>query len=122
MAKDFKLTDPGHDLEIGSNFDFELVEEGDFTKQNLKIILLFFLGEFFLDTTVGIPYFTEILIKNPNIADVDSIFIAAILTGDSVNSLKRYEATFDISTRIYTIVFTVNTTFGLITQTIPIEV
>jgi hypothetical protein len=61
---DFKLTDNG-DLDM-SGTDLLFVTDINQLAQNLKIRLQTFLEEWFLDQTIGLPYFQEIFVKNPN--------------------------------------------------------
>lgn len=46
----------------------------------LRNRLLLFKGEWFRDTRVGLPYFEQILVKNPNIALLENIFRQAIVS------------------------------------------
>lgn len=62
--KDFKLTENG-DLDM-SGIDLQFVDGINQLAQNLKIRLQTFLTEWFLDLTIGMPYFQEIFIKNPS--------------------------------------------------------
>ena len=74
-------------------------------EQNLRIRLRFFLGEFFLDVRQGIPYFREILIKNPNILLVQSIFRQAILSTTGVSAVNSLTTDLDASTRTLSLTF-----------------
>lgn len=58
--------------------------------QKLTNRFLFFLGEWFLDTTQGLPYFQQIAVKNPNLRVLKQIFTKVILSTPpivSINSL-----------------------------------
>jgi len=91
-------------------FDLYLSDTNrDYYEQKIMIELRFFRGEWFLDTTKGIPYFQEIFIKGVNQADVDSIFKAAILSVSGISSLLSYESEKIIGTREYQISFVVKT-------------
>jgi len=111
-VKDLKIGVTTNDLEF-TNFDLSFVEEVDYVVQKLKIRLQFFLGEWFLDTSVGTPYFQEIFIKNPDVAAIESIFRAIILETNEVNELLSFVSDYDNSLRKFSLVFSVNTTFGL---------
>ena len=58
--------------------------------QRLTVRFKFFLGEWFLDTRQGIPYFRDILVKNPNISLVQSIFRRATLLTPGVLAIRRF--------------------------------
>jgi hypothetical protein len=57
----------------------------DAKAQQARIRLQTFQGEFFLDSTLGIPYFGNILVKNPNILYIQSIFTDALTALGLVN-------------------------------------
>jgi hypothetical protein len=61
---DFKLT-ADNDLDMSGN-DMLFVSDMDQLAQNLKIRLQTFFEEWYLDQTIGLPYFQEIFAKNPN--------------------------------------------------------
>jgi hypothetical protein len=71
--------------------------------QHLTLRLSFFLGEWFLDPSEGIPYQTEIFVKNPNLSRITSIYRKVILGTPGVSSLNRFEMSFDAATRELTI-------------------
>jgi hypothetical protein len=58
-----------------------------------------------LDTRVGIPYYTQIWVKNPNLGAVQATYRRAIVTTPGVDSLERLDASFDRQTREYTLSF-----------------
>lgn len=69
---DVELTE-GHDLLIVDGDINLLNSEAKVAKQTLKINLLFYQGEWFLDNTYGVPYFQEILGKLTSPTLVDNI-------------------------------------------------
>jgi len=110
---DIALDKTTHDI-IVSNNDFLVVKDVDKVGQKLKQRLLFYQGEWFLDTTVGIPYFQEVFVKNPNIPDIESIFKVEIVETEDVNQLLAFDSTFANDVRDYNITFTVDTPFGTV--------
>jgi hypothetical protein len=100
-----------HDLSI-ENFDLELRQDIDRVRHSLKIRLWFFKAEWFLDTTYGVPFYEDILVKNPNVPNIDNIIKATILDTADVNAILAYTSNFDNATRKLTVTFTVDTTFG----------
>lgn len=113
---DLKLDSQTHDLVV-ENFDLQFVTGIDHVVQNLKINLLFFQGEWFLDTLKGVPFYTDIFVKNPDLTVVDNILKATILEVDNVNELLSYDSDYDNSIRKYTVTFQVDTDFGTVTLT-----
>lgn len=94
---DLKLGVDG-DLEI-KNSDLQLTTSDDAVRQHLQQRLRTFLGEWFLDLDVGVPYFQDILVKNPNINQIDGILKTKILTMPGVVELLSFTMDFDQSAR-----------------------
>lgn len=103
MSIDFKLDEVG-DIEF-SDFDFQLVDEDSALSQRLLIKLRTYRGEWFLDTTFGIPYHQDILGKGVNIKLIESIFKAAILADSEVKSLLEITLDYNEITRSLTLAF-----------------
>lgn len=63
--------------------DIILVDGPEAVAQNLRVRFQFFRSEWFLDTRLGVPYFTDILVKNPDPRRLDFIFrqVVAKTTG-----------------------------------------
>ena len=53
-----------------------------------------FLGEYFLDISVGVPWYRDILKKNPLFAMVSSVLKTVILDTPGVTSLISFEFTY----------------------------
>lgn len=60
------------------------------TQQQLRADLQEFFGEWFLDTTRGVPYFEEVFVKLPNPSRVDAIFKNFILKSAGVLELLSF--------------------------------
>lgn len=88
-----------------STDDLVFVTGADAVAQHLKIRLRLIQGEWFLDTRVGIPYYSQIWVKNPNIGAIQTVFRQAIVTTPGVESLERLDSDFNASTREYTLTF-----------------
>lgn len=87
----------------------------DAIAQDVTIRLRFFLGEWFLDTRVGVPYFQEILVKNPNIPRVTQLLRQVVQETPGVTSVDRFDFSFDAATRKASVAFTASTTAGQLT-------
>lgn len=57
-----------------TNGQLTLVDGNDAVRQHLINRLRIFLGEWFLDRRIGIPFFRDILVKNPDRPAIRSIF------------------------------------------------
>lgn len=71
--------------------DLELTSGIDAKIQHLRQRLRTFLGEWFLDLRVGVAYFQQILIKNPNPAVVDSILKKEIINTPGILQLTFFD-------------------------------
>lgn len=100
---DLKLAADG-DLEI-KNGDLLLTSGDEAVRQHLQQRLRTFLGEWFLDLDVGVPYFQDILVKNPNVNQVDGILKQTILTTPGVVELVSFSMSFDSTARTLAVEF-----------------
>jgi hypothetical protein len=71
--------------------------------QRLKVKLLWFQGEWFLDETYGMPYYQEIFVSGFNKEVIDDIFRLAISTEKGVTKLIKYSSTFTPTTRTFAV-------------------
>ena len=93
-------------------------ERVDVVAQRLKIRLLTFLGEWFLNTNYGVPYWQRILGFKQKKEAVDLIFQQKILEESGVKELTFFNST--LTNRQYTLSFRVKVTSGAETSTITI--
>ena len=99
------------DLTI-TNGDLVILEGLDAIRQHVDVRLKFLLGENFLDTREGIPYFERVLGKITSLTAVSEIFRSAILNTPGVINLNNFRFDFDGVTRKLFIDFTAQTTEG----------
>jgi hypothetical protein len=121
MSRDLLLDTGTHDLEI-AGYDLSLVGGVDYIVQKLKIRLLFFAREWYLDTREGVPYYSDVLVKNPNVPNIDTILKTVILETPGVTELTAYQSVYDNALRKLTVTFQCRTDFGetgVISETIP---
>lgn len=89
---DLELDLSSHDLVI-ENGDLKLLnKEERVAQQTLKINLLFFRGEWFLNVEYGVPYFQSIFKKTANKSLVDSIIRGVILKSYNIASINTFES------------------------------
>lgn len=95
MSVDIALNHDTHDLPplIG------LIDGQARIRQQVEILLLTFKGEWFLDTTFGIPYFEYILIKGPRRAQVEAILRSEIRQVPGVLRIPAIDIKIDNHTR-----------------------
>jgi len=107
------LLDDKHDLDT-SNLGLAIVRGAERVKQNIKIKLKLWTGEWFLDTEAGTPYLEDVLGKRVSLAGALAAIRASILEVDSVNGISNFSYAFDRKTRVLNYTFEASTPFGLI--------
>lgn len=108
---DLLLNPSTGDLEISTG-SIQTVESTNEIAQQLRIRLRFFLGEWFLDTRLGVPYFQSILGKKLRGNLIEAYFRKTILTTPGVTTLANFRQSFDGASRQLSVTFTVTTTLG----------
>lgn len=113
----FKL-DANGDIEVDSNGKMLLLSTyQELVKQRLQIKLRTFKGEWWLDTSFGIPYRDTgdgraIIGKGYSKTDIDALYIAAIKSDEDVLSIKTFSSTYNPVTRLYDLNFEVKVRNG----------
>lgn len=92
----------------------------DVVAQRLKITLYTFLGEWFLDTSIGVPYFQQIFGKVRSKSTIDLIFQRIIANDPDVIEILSFESDLAASTRGYTMTFQVRVRDN--TSSLPITI
>lgn len=129
MSFDLALNRLTHDMEFhisedstGSKFRFWFIDGTDKIAQQIKINLLSFLGEWFLDLRYGVPYLEEILVKNPRMASVETIFRNHISSVPDVIRVTNLGLSWNRQLRILGVEFTCETNLGPIKESIKLEI
>ena len=78
--------------------------------QRIDCMLRTFRGEWWLDPTIGVPYFEEILKKNPDMSVVRQAFASVILSVPGVQEITRLDVKFLRPTRALRVDFEVKGT------------
>lgn len=97
------------------------INGADKVAQQIKINLLTFLGEWFLDETWGVPYLEEILIKNPRMGSVETILRDHINSVPHVIRITLLDLGWDRMRRTLSVIFEANTDYGPIKETVKLE-
>ena len=112
MPKNFYLDPITKDLVI-QDFNLRLTATTtEWLSQKIENRLKTFYGEWFADATIGIKYFRDILKKQPNLDQVNTIFRNAIINTEGVQSIDEFNVDFNSSTRTYQIDFVVTAEDG----------
>lgn len=112
---DFALNAKTHDLIIADG-DLIAIDNAERVAQQIKIQLLTWLGEWFLDITHGVPYLDYILVKNPNIELARSIFKEQIMKVDDVDDVTSLEIYYNTTERTMAVEYEASTSYGLVTR------
>lgn len=94
-----------------TNGRIQRVSEGAQVLQNVRCRLLTYLGEWFLNTQVGVPYFQEIFTKPANLARAESVIKRTILRTTGVEQIISFQLNFNRTTRRLSVEFEAATTF-----------
>jgi len=108
-AIDLLLGDGG-DLAIDGG-DLALTSGPAGTKQAIGIRLRFYREEWFADLDAGIPYYQEILVKNPSLAAARETYRRALLSAPGVTSIESLDLNFDTASRELEVDWRVNTSY-----------
>jgi hypothetical protein len=107
------VLDDNLDLKI-TNGRISMTTGADAIRQHLRTKLGLFLGEWFLDTTIGVPWFRDVLVKNPNIVVIQDMLKDQILSTQGVIEITRFDFDYQSANRFLRVDFTVLTTEGFI--------
>ena len=105
--------DANGDWDITNN-QLQLVTGQDEIAQKISNRLKLFLGEWFLDVRLGVPWFSKILKKNPNPSEIEAILIQQIIETTGVVTLNSIELSLDNATRKLRVEFEAQTTDGIL--------
>lgn len=111
---DLLLDDNGVVLRNG-DWAFAIDREG--IQQRIGQTLRTIAGEWFLDLDYGLPYFEQILVKNPNLPSVQDTFRRALLSVKGVSSVERLTLSLDTTSRALAVSWVVLTDLGLLVGT-----
>lgn len=98
---DLKLTEAG-DLEIGENGDISLTQS---VRQKVTIRLRWLFGEWRFAPKNGVPYFKEIMVKNPDLPRVRQIIREEIMDVEGMTDVRNLEIRVNSQRRVAAIVF-----------------
>jgi hypothetical protein len=108
----------GNELDL-SGGQLQLVGGAAWVRQAIETSLSLVKGEWFIDPTVGMPYFDQVLVKNPNLSLVRSVFKKAILAVPHVTGLPTLDLAFHRAARQLSLSFVATTDLGLVSGSWP---
>ncbi|SEU36129.1 hypothetical protein SAMN03159335_05380 [Burkholderia cepacia] len=110
----YRKLDADGDFVFGGSANDFLVNSPDAVAQAVITRLRLHRGEWFLDTTAGMPWDTDVLGKYTS-GKYDAAIRTCILGTQGVTELTSYSSTADPETRVLTVTATINTIYGTTT-------
>lgn len=110
---DLALATATKDLDF-ANGDLYLLEGNDAIAQHVEQRFKTFLAEWFLDETVGVPYFDYIFQKNPNPVVVDAVLKQTALLSPGLVEILTWNLTLDPAARELSLDFQARSEEGFI--------
>lgn len=104
--------DANGDLDTSTG-DLRLLGDQDAVVQDIDTRLGFFRGEWFLDLDEGVPYYEEILVKNPRLNVVRAILTEAMLGSPLVTEVNDLTLDYDAASRTLDVTATLVLNFSL---------
>lgn len=108
-VRDFKSDADGE--WVAESGDFATVSDGDAVPQGIRIRVGMFLGECYLDESIGVDYIDSVFVKNPDPLLIRSLFERAILDTPDVTNVVGAQLVKGAN-RAYSIAYTASTVYG----------
>ena len=106
---DLKLDYTTWGCTVSEGMILEVTDAADEMRQRCAIAIKTHLGEYFLDTSRGLPWTSEILVKAPDLAQITSRARAYLMTIEGVTGVKTLTIALDSASRVMT--WTLNVEF-----------
>lgn len=94
--------------------NLQLVSDSAAIQQAVSCALRTFLGEWFLDSTAGVPYFQAVLVKTPNPQLLRTVFIDAIEAVPGIVQVVQLDLQYVAATRSLTVSWRAQANSGLL--------
>jgi hypothetical protein len=117
----YRRLDNNGDFSFGHGAQDYLVDSPAAVAQAIKTTLALYQGEWFLDTTVGIPYITDVLGYGTQ-GLYDTLIQSTVASVQGVDSIISYTSSLDHFTRVLTVTMEVKTIFGSTMVTTAIDI
>lgn len=109
------------DGDLGFNENYDIVLNNN-VSQTICIRLLWFLGEWRWDDEMGLPYFEDLFVKEPDIQYFEELITEEIFNIDEVIEVEHVEILVDSKTRTASIFFVAITDLETIKEEVKIEI
>lgn len=108
------LLNAAHDVHLTPAGDLMLVSGAQRIAQQIKVTLLAFLGEWFLDVSFGVPYLEQITVKNPRLSVVQTVLRSKVAAVPGVERVREVRLNFDRQRRTLAVTVKADTSEGLV--------
>lgn len=109
--------DSNEDMHLDSNYQLAVTETFEaLVAARIRARLRTVLGEHFLNRELGVPYFEEVLVKNPDTNRVNNLLISEMVAVPGVQKVLEFDSTFDRASRVFNIRFKVLVTTGAVVE------
>lgn len=115
-AWDVALDPTTNDLVFDAAGDLVLVDGADLAQQSVRLVLLTHQGEWWADTTLGVDWAGEVLVKDPRLDVIRALIADQILSVPGVRAVGEIGIDIDATTRAATITITATATTGELLQ------
>ena len=112
MAKDLALDQSTWDIYLDETNDWVWVEGAAEVAQRVAVALKAHEGEWLFDTDAGLPYRSEIMVRNPDIPRLTGLIRALIVSVDGVDSIRQLRLDYAGSARTLAVTGSITTIFG----------
>lgn len=113
------LLDKDGDLGFNENYDIVL---NNSVSQKIRICLLWFLGEWRWDDEMGLPYFEDLFIKEPDIQYFEELITEEIFNVDEITEVESVEILVNSKTRTASIFFVAITDLETIREEVELKI
>jgi hypothetical protein len=102
-----------HDLYLDDNFQIAFFSSTkQRVEQKIRCRLQTVKGELYQNPEIGVAYFSDVMVKNPNLVTLKHLFSKAISEVDEVASVDSVIVTFNSASRTCRVEFSVTATDG----------
>ncbi|AKQ55186.1 hypothetical protein ACLQ8Z_05980 [Bordetella hinzii] len=120
MALDLALSSD-HDLALDLLGRAAFIDGADRIAQQINVTLQVFLGEWFLDTSFGVPYFEEVLVKSPDRARIEAVLRSRILAVPGVQRVVSFDLAVERRERILRVTYQADTETGRVSRVLDLR-
>lgn len=104
----------GNDLDLSSGNLVITDDRALCIAQKLTIRFQLFFGEWFADARIGVPYYQVILVKNPSMRVISTVFRQVIMGTEGVAEILSEDLNLDVASRTLTADYKIQTDTGAV--------